>query len=74
MARLSRDIHQEIFKESQDVNKINKFRISMGIRPIEPKIRECLKCSRDFESQDINNRVCYGCSKQYGLYDQRKRA
>ena len=30
---------------------------------LRPRIRQCLKCDRDFHSKDINNRICPACAK-----------
>ena len=38
----------------------NRFRVSMGLRPITPKLRYCLSCNKKFESFGANHRLC-GC-------------
>ena len=45
-----------------ELKEVNKTRVSMGMKPIEIKIRACLVCKIDFES--TGSRTC-GCSKDH---------
>ena len=38
------------------------YRRQLGLRPMEPAIRDCLSCSRKFRSEDKRlNRICEAC-------------
>lgn len=45
--------------------EINKFREGIGLRPIERKERDCLKCGIKFMSVSIGNHMCYHCGAYY---------
>jgi protein-arginine kinase activator protein McsA len=40
---------------------INKTRVDAGLKPIEYKTRNCLKCDASFESMGPSNRICENC-------------
>jgi len=42
--------------------ELNKFRKSLGLRPINTGKVSCLYCNEIFESRDVNkNRICIKC-------------
>ena len=44
------------------LDNINKFRISLGFRPIVWKVVKCLGCGKEFESRDYpRQRMCVDC-------------
>jgi hypothetical protein len=47
--------------DSDTTHEVNQLRLSVGLRPIEPKVRKCLKCDSKFESTHIGNRICDRC-------------
>jgi len=60
--RIIRPHTEEINGES--LEKINCFRRTAGLKLLEPKTRECLKCDKKFRSYSNSNRMCMACSKQ----------
>lgn len=50
------------------IKRINEFRELQGLRPLTTKIRSCLKCSKEFESIDVGNRVCDSCNQYPGRH------
>jgi peptide subunit release factor 1 (eRF1) len=50
-------------KQAQkDLKEINKARKLVGLKPIEPTKRKCLRCDKEFISYGANHRMC-GCTK-----------
>lgn len=48
--------------ESKSLDAINLYRKSLGLRPIEEGMRNCMCCSKSFYSTDIiKNRMCKTC-------------
>jgi hypothetical protein len=46
----------------KEIDEINKIRKSLGLTLIEHGIKPCLKCEKDFYSQNFKtNRVCLTC-------------
>lgn len=40
----------------------NKIRKSLGLSPIVPETKKCLRCEKEFISFGKNNRMCGNCS------------
>jgi len=41
--------------------ELNKERLLIGLPPIIPKKRKCLKCDKEFLSESNAVRLCYWC-------------
>lgn len=41
--------------------EVNKSRKAMGLPPVRPKKRNCLRCDAEFLSQDAGHRMCTLC-------------
>lgn len=52
---------EQLLKDNKSLDVINGFRKSMGLNKIKPKKRHCLKCTKLFYSEGVNNRLCYSC-------------
>lgn len=52
---------QRIIKEHNDVRILNGVRKQHELPTLTPEKRTCLKCSKFFKSESINNRMCYKC-------------
>lgn len=50
-----------------DAAKLKKIRSDLGLREIKSGKRACLKCDRNFLSQDLaNNKMCDNCRTAKG--------
>ena len=47
--------------EKCSLAELNRLRISIGLKPIESKIKSCLCCHKNFESEGAHNRLCREC-------------
>jgi len=54
------------YKKQSD--KINKTRSLVGLRSLDLKKRDCLKCDRIFLSESSNNRLCKECKQNTRRY------
>lgn len=43
------------------LNEINRNRRVLGLSKVIVKMRECLKCRKEFKSQCFANRLCQSC-------------
>lgn len=46
-----------------DIKEIAKARKELGLNDLSLKIRQCLLCFDNFNSQGVHNRMCKDCSK-----------
>lgn len=46
------------------VSHYNKIRKRQGLPLLEIKIRQCLRCDKEFESVAHDNRMCYECREK----------
>lgn len=50
------------------INEINEFREEMGLKPLDTKKRNCLRCDKEFLSFGYQNKMCDHCRlRDYGL-------
>lgn len=53
----------QLLKDTEkQIRQVNKFRLEIGLRPIEFVKRKCLRCDREFTALGNNTRTC-GCRK-----------
>jgi hypothetical protein len=50
----------------KELDELNVFREKIGLAPLKPKERKCLKCSTQFISLD--SRLCSRCHVRNKLY------
>jgi hypothetical protein len=57
---------KRISKQSQaDYQNVQLLRLSIGVAPIKKGNRVCLKCSKQFYSEDLcNMKCCYECRRE----------
>ena len=48
------------------LKQVNNLRKEIGLKPVEQKLRNCLKCDREFTSISPANRMCYFCGGRPG--------
>lgn len=44
------------------LKQLNRLRAEVGLPNLEPKVRHCLKCDKEFHSQNVGIRMCESCS------------
>lgn len=49
--------------DAKAFDETNKFRRKVGMTVLRKKMRNCLKCGKEFESIGNNNRLC-GCVRE----------
>jgi len=59
----SRQCHEEL--TSRELNRqVEWLRKKLGMKKIVRGVRRCLRCNKEFESEDVKaNRMCGSCSK-----------
>lgn len=56
-------------RNEDNIEEIQKFRLTNGKKRLENKLKPCLRCGSDFISEGPHNRMCLYCRGAQSEYD-----